>query len=189
MSRWTWDCEIRLLAWLTSIPIRIPTLDGAERMKPNKMTAIDSPSETYHEASKLRSNDSSLATIYSVNNFPHVRKIIAKPATSRPGFPTFVLPKDFGCLDHGVAHFFSTRESSRAFSGAAMSLMDLAAILYFGASVTREAFDEFGIKWGFRCAPSGGALYPVDIYCAINRVVSLDAGLYFYDQVPMLCSC
>jgi SagB-type dehydrogenase family enzyme len=150
-------------------------------MNANEVAAIESPSETYHEASKLRSEETSLATIYSVNNFPQIRRIIAKPAMSRNGFPTFALPKEFGGIDHGAAQLFLKRESSRTFSGVSISVIDLAAILYFGAAVTREAFDEFGIKWGFRCAPSGGALYPVDIYCVINRVVSLDAGLYFYD--------
>jgi SagB-type dehydrogenase family enzyme len=57
----------------------------------------------------------------------------------------------------------------------------LAALLYFGAAVTRETVDEFRIKWGFRCAPSGGALYPIDTYCFVFKVVSLEPGLYACD--------
>ena len=147
----------------------------------SKALAIQSPSEIYHEASKLESHDSLLRTIFSVNNNPEIRKIISKPSTSYRGFSILALPKKFDRLNRGLTQAFLGRKSSRAFSGIAMPLTDLAAILYFGAAVTREIEDEFGVKWGFRCAPSGGALYPLDIYCVVSKVASVEAGLYAYD--------
>jgi SagB-type dehydrogenase family enzyme len=150
-------------------------------IRANQVPTVQSPSEIYHEASKLRRHDNLFKTIYSVNNFPEIRRVIAKPCTSHPGFPAIALPTDFAGLDRSASQVLLERKSAREFSGASMPLADMAAILYFGSAVTRETVDEFGITWGFRCAPSGGALYPIDIYCVVNRVASLEGGLYGYD--------
>ena len=144
---------------------------------------IQSPSELYHEASKLGDRDSILLTIASINNHPKMRRLISRPASSQRCLTTVELPKNLDVLDQRVKQLFQQRKSSRDFSGEQVPLGDLAAILYFGGAITREIVDQFGIKWGFRSAPSGGALYPIDIFCVVNKVASLSAGLYRYDGI------
>src|SRR5688572_28014625 len=56
----------------------------------------ESPSELYHEASKLRESDRATAqTVWSVNTSPQIRQVIANPAVSHRGYPNLKLPIDF----------------------------------------------------------------------------------------------
>src|SRR5690606_40695123 len=69
---------------------------------------------------------------------------------------------------HHTLHSFPTRRSSdlaRRFSGESIPLSVLSSVLYYSGGVTRSEVDSFGITWGFRCSPSGGALCPIDLFC------------------------
>lgn len=76
----------------------------------------------------------------------------------------------------------AARRSQRAPNGEALSLDALATILQCGGGVTARA--SVALKDGSACDmplrtnPSGGALYPVDLYVAAQRVKGLDPGLY-----------
>lgn len=143
---------------------------------------LESPSEFFHEASKLRESDTALArTVWTVNNSRTVREVIAKPSTSYIGIPRVFLPLQRSRLGEHVGEVMLKRRTVREFSGKVLSLADLSAILYFGAGVTEEIVDDYGIVWGSRCAPSGGALYPIDLYCIALRVDEVEDGLYAYD--------
>ncbi len=37
------------------------------------------------------------------------------------------------------------------------------------------------IKWNFRTTPSGGGLFPVEMYCLINNVKDIPQGIYLYN--------
>src|SRR3984957_10518994 len=150
-------------------------------MRVKEELGIQSPSELYREASKLGVHDSLLQTIASVNNHPKIRSVISRPALSQRCIATVRLPKNLDVVKQDVRQTFLQRQSSRDFSGLEVPLDDLGAILYFGGGITREVVDQFGINWGFRSAPSGGALYPIDIFCVVNKVTSLTAGIYAYN--------
>jgi hypothetical protein len=129
-------------------------------MRVKEELGVQSPSELYHEASKLGAHDSLLQTIASVNNHSKIRSVISRPALSQRCIATVRLPKNLDVVKQDVRQIFLQRQSSRDFSGLEVPLDDLGAILYFGGGITREVVDQFGINWGFRSAPSGGALYP-----------------------------
>jgi SagB-type dehydrogenase family enzyme len=144
--------------------------------------SLESPSELYHEASKLRQSDGSIArTVWCVNTSPQIKEVISNPVTSYRGFPTLSLPTDQIRPTRPLADILLSRRSTRAFNGEALSLSELSAILYYGGGVTHNVIDTDGISWGFRCAPSGGALYPLDLYCMAMRVTGLPNGLLSYD--------
>jgi SagB-type dehydrogenase family enzyme len=60
------------------------------------------------------------------------------------------------------------RRSIRNYQDGELSLEEVSQLLWAGNGITDR-------KWGFRSAPSAGALYPVDIY------VFNDAGIYRYE--------
>lgn len=154
----------------------------ADDSNPYSALALESPSELFHEASKLRESDAVTArTVWSVNTSPAIKRVISKPATSYHGFPSLHLPSEHSRPDRPLAEVLLGRRSTRAFSGEPLALPDLSALLYYSASVTSNETDSYGITWGFRCAPSGGALYPIDIYCVSLNVAGTKEGLHAYD--------
>jgi SagB-type dehydrogenase family enzyme len=65
------------------------------------------------------------------------------------------------------------RRSQRDFSRAGLSLDELARLIH----ATQGFTDEQGQN-RFRAAPSAGALYPVETYVLVNRVETIDPGVY-----------
>lgn len=67
------------------------------------------------------------------------------------------------------------RQSIREYSDQSINLSQLAAILYAADGIThaRGGYD-------LRSAPSGGALYPIEIYVLAHAVDSLKPGLYHF---------
>jgi len=68
------------------------------------------------------------------------------------------------------------RRTVRSFADEPLTIDQLSQILWAAQGVT----DEGGLK---RAAPSGGALYPIDVYAAVgkNGVQGLAQGVYLYD--------
>ena len=68
------------------------------------------------------------------------------------------------------------RRTIRDFQGKALSLGQLGQLLWAGQGITeREGFQR-------RAAPSGGGLYPLDLYAVVadQGVIGLDSGVYRY---------
>ncbi len=75
------------------------------------------------------------------------------------------------------------RESSRSFSGAEMSLEDLASILIPAAACNRVAKvkDHPQIELHFRPYPSGGAEYPLELYAILLRISGAPVCITHFD--------
>jgi len=67
------------------------------------------------------------------------------------------------------------RSSVRRFSPQPLTLGEVSRLLWAAQGITHGSRD-----WPFRTAPSAGALYPVETYLVINRVESIDPGVYHY---------
>lgn len=141
-----------------------------------------SPSEVYHENSKIcPSNTELFANIHTVNTTPKLRKIISRPFTTHPGMPSIPLPE---ATDFSSKSFESTlreRRSVREFNSKPISLAELSSILFSGDGIVSEFQDVDESVWSLRTAPSGGGLYPIDMYCISFDVETLEKGLYFYN--------
>lgn len=77
--------------------------------------------------------------------------------------PPKALKRDFVAI-------LKNRRSQRSYSQEGITQSDLACLLHAAAGITSSS--------GGRTAPSAGALYPVEIYVAINRSDDLKAGIY-----------
>nr|AFJ68085.1 cyclodehydratase-oxidoreductase [Streptomyces nobilis] len=73
------------------------------------------------------------------------------------------------------------RRSRRRFGLSALTLDELSALLHYSSGVTGWATTTSGGRVPLRAAPSGGALYPLDVYAYVRRVSGLPRGLYRYD--------
>lgn len=83
-----------------------------------------------------------------------------------------------------VGEAIARRRSRRRFTGDGIRLSDLAALLRAGAAVTAighvELQDGGEADLRFRSAPSGGALYPVEIFVVALQISGLPCGIYRY---------
>jgi SagB-type dehydrogenase family enzyme len=65
------------------------------------------------------------------------------------------------------------RRSVREFKDEFITKSELSQLLWAAQGITHQEF-------GFRTAPSAGALYPVETYLGINSVDDVDPGIYHY---------
>ncbi len=159
---------------------RTPLLDATP-------TDLFSPAELFHEASKLRPTDiETFLTIRMVSGSPDIRRVISEPAARCAGLPAIDLPAPDGLADDGLAAVslrdaMQRRRSRREMTGEPIGRTELSALLYATAAVvTRTVDPEDGSEWGLRTVPSGGGLFPVEVYCCALAVDGLAPGVYGY---------
>jgi SagB-type dehydrogenase family enzyme len=85
-------------------------------------------------------------------------------------------------LGMGLGEVISRRRSVRKFSGEAVPFESLAALIKAASGITATSpRSNENSGFALRSTPSGGGLYPVDLYIAAMRVIGLQRAVYFYD--------
>jgi len=74
-----------------------------------------------------------------------------------------------------VERVIGQRKSTRSFSDKPITLAELSQLLLSANGLTHTSG-----SFEMRAAPSGGALYPVELYVIVHNVESLDNGLYHF---------
>ena len=107
----------------------------------------------------------------------HLRRTRPEPVKTYPEAPQVSL--DPPALENGMPIWeaVSGRRSIRDFAREPIDLAELSQLLWAAQGVTREA-----VSWGFRAAPSAGALYPVETYLSVQNVDGLEPGIYHYSS-------
>ncbi len=96
------------------------------------------------------------------------------------GYPIVELPRELVDTTMTVHEAIVARQTARDISSVALSLQAMATLLYCAYGVTRQN-EGTVFPRPFRTVPSGGALYPLEIYFHSARVDGLRAGIYHYN--------
>ena len=96
------------------------------------------------------------------------------------GHPAINLPRLLANPRLSLTKAISTRKSVRDLMPCKLKLKEAAALLHYSYGMTR---DQKGVSSprSFRAAPSGGALYPLEIFFHTAHIPELKAGLYHYN--------
>ena len=123
--------------------------------------------ELYHRWSAL-SYSGALGGLLNWGGRPERVKTYAD--AERVGLPD---PRSHKYQELVLEEAIEARRSVRDYSSAPLSLEGLSRLLYAAQGITEA-------RWGFRAAPSAGALYPIELYAAVHNVTGLERGLYHY---------
>jgi SagB-type dehydrogenase family enzyme len=139
----------------------------------------DDPAEVFHEASRFYPNvvDTSALGGALLARSTELQASASRAVRRRTGLPTVPLPDaDPACesLDALVA----TRRSTRGFARAPLRLAQLSTLLRASYGVTGALGPQ-----PLRAAPSGGALYPLELYVAAQHVDALEPALFHFDPL------
>ena len=138
----------------------------------------DDPTELFHEASRLYPNvvDGWTVGASLLARSPELRASASRAVRRRTGLPAVRLPEPVpvGDLDGLVG----ARRSTREYAAAPLRLPQLSTLLRTSYGVTGALGRQ-----PLRAVPSGGALYPLELYVAAQRVERLERALYHYDPL------
>jgi SagB-type dehydrogenase family enzyme len=140
---------------------------------------LDDPAEVFHEASKVHPStagrDPRGVVLLETNE--QMRRSIGRSVRRWSQVPAVPLPEPaFPSLALGDA--LRARASGREFADTPLALQELASLVWAGYGVSRT-----GAELALRTVPSGGALYPLELYVLALRVDGLEPGVYHYDPL------
>ena len=130
----------------------------------------------YHENSKVNLLDAHPSDASVV-----LRMQASAESLEFRGYAIVPLPEPKQLL-MALSDVIARRASARAFTKDSISQIELSTLLFCSCGISRgNSGTDFPRP--FRVAPSGGALYPLEVFVYCARVVGLDAGLYHFNPV------
>ncbi len=150
------------------------------------------PSELYHENAKVtrqhwhnaqRAQRDAVQQLYARHAQRQLQDDCHLIQFGAKRYPTSLqqsLPQAPQNLQQDIGATMRKRRSHRRFSGAALSLSQLSALLFFTYGLTHYE-DAQQRQYPRRAVPSGGAIYPLELYALILNVQDIAPGIYHYD--------
>jgi SagB-type dehydrogenase family enzyme len=174
-----------------SAPVRTETDDppGAELVPTVRLAAVTGeqhvgtadPTEDYHEASRMYPGVVDPLVVGAARLEQSVEmRISASRSVKRHIQRPFVSLPARGLGPASLADALDARRSIRAFGERPLRLDELGTILQAAYGVTGRLG---GTPQTLRSAPSGGGLYPLELYVVTQRVEGLDAALHHFDPL------
>jgi SagB-type dehydrogenase family enzyme len=150
----------------------------AEVVYGDRGVSVDDLAEQYHEASKAYPSflGREIPGLARLEADPVLQRIVARSVRRHPSRPQTALPESHP-LTSPLAAILGARRSRRDLDGYTLSLQGLGSILHAAYGVTHSG------PQALRSVPSGGALYPLELYVAARAVSDLPVGLYHYDPL------
>ena len=146
---------------------------------------LDDPAEHYHEASKIYPSFAGRDTsgIRRLESTPQLQQSAVRAVKRHAHRPALVLPPP-ELPELSFTTVVYRRRSGRSFAPTELGLRDLATVLHTAYGVTHLSRLADGRRGQpLRAIPSGGALYPLDLYVLARRVSAAASGLYHYDPL------
>jgi SagB-type dehydrogenase family enzyme len=160
---------------------RLPTLSVERTIRGAEDIPLDDPTETYHEASRLYAGlvDPLVRGAALIERSPEVLATVARSVKRHHHLPVLSLPApELGPAQ--LADALARRRSLRTFGERRLDVAVLSSLLHAAYGVTDLVE---GTTQALRSAPSGGALYPLELYVACGRVSGAEEALYHYDPL------
>lgn len=133
--------------------------------------------EVFHENSKVSRFDAFPSQAQIVERMVQLHD--ALPYEQIPAIP---LPEDRAPLTASLEEVIRRRVSARGMAPRRITLQELSSLLYYTYGISRDN-EGTDFPRPFRMVPSGGALYPMEIYFHAKHVDDLRTGLYHYHPV------
>jgi SagB-type dehydrogenase family enzyme len=135
-------------------------------------------SELFHENTRQRRSDRHFVErIIAANLSPLLREVLHSAQKRYPSAPRVQLPLVGDGIEAAFDSVVLARRSERSMSGEALTLGEVSRLLRLTNGVTT---DRASGGPPFRAAPSGGALFPAELYLVSLEVNGLATGLYHY---------
>lgn len=156
-----------------------PTLLFGTVVYGDEGTATDDPAELFHETSRFYPDvvDTSAPGGALLPRSPELQASTTRAVRRRTGLPSVRLPEPEPVRETFAA-VVAARRSSRTYADTSLRLTQLSTLLRASYGVTGALGPQT-----FRAVPSGGALYPLEMYVAAQRVEGLDSALYHFDPL------
>ncbi len=141
--------------------------------------AVADPAEELHEASRLHPNvvDAEVTGGPLLQRSADMRASARRAVLRRTGLDTVGLPRT-ALSDARLTDVVPARRSIRSYGGDPISLEELSTLLGAAYGVTGSLGTQL-----LRAVPSGGALYPLELYVAAVKVHGLERALYHFDPL------
>ena len=144
--------------------------------------ADDDPTETYHEAAKAYPAviARQVAGAFALESSPELQTSCTRSVKRHAHFPAVELPEP-RLPRSAFEDVVLARRSSRSFGEAPLAIAVVAGVLHAAYGVTHRLEGAEDVLQPLRAVPSGGALFPLDLYVVAQRVHDLGRGLYHFD--------
>jgi len=133
--------------------------------------------ESFHENSKIGQNDPFLSQEEILGRMLSFQECLAFDQ-----YPVFDLPPAPLPLAVTLDEAIRRRVSCRTMSPCAMPLEQVATLLHYAYGVMRSN-EGTGMPRASRAVPSGGALYPLELFVHSKSIQGLGPGLYHYNPL------
>lgn len=143
---------------------------------------VDDLAEIFHENTKYWPSTIAAAT-ENILGFLHDPELIARGARGYNRFP-LCRRIPLASAPEGaqtLAAAMRARRSTRAFSAEPLALDAIGGVLDLACRATRVATTSTGERLFLRSYPSGGALYPIEVYLVALSVKGVAPGVSHYD--------
>ena len=161
----------------------VPTVRIASEVYPDRGVPRDDPAEVFHEASKLHPTvGGHEVRTHSLLRSKALRFSVARAVRRSTNLPVLPLPAPLR-LEQSLTDVLHSRGSERRFAGGRIRVTELSTVLHAAYGVTERCEPELepGSLVRLRTVPSGGALYPLELYVDAQAVDGLASGLYHFD--------
>ena len=145
---------------------------------------VNSLSEIFHENTKLRRHQlrEMAMRIMRISRDPVVLRAMTQSYKSYPSLDRISLPQDPRKEGVDLEDAILKRRSVRTFDKSRpLRVGQIAKLLRFSAGITSQKHVGGNIMQSLRAAPSGGGLYPIEIYPCLINVEDAATGVYHYN--------
>jgi SagB-type dehydrogenase family enzyme len=170
---------------MEKVPPTAQTVRWAPRIFGDDGVSLEDPTEAFHEETKIYPSTIARQLVGGgrLSADEHLQLSSLRSVARRPQLPAVTLPPP-ELPQTPLAEAVLARRSVRRFGGGPVTFGQLATLLHAAYGVTHTLDRPDGTPAApLRSVPSGGALYPLEVYVLASGIEGLEPGLYHFDPL------